>query len=70
MKISLDLAKIPILHCTHKLQLLLNHSKKAYCTSVLQAIPDIYSCISISKCLSPIASSKYLISTWIKFSQK
>jgi len=66
MNNPLELTNISILHCTHTLQLLLNNSKKSYCTSVLQAIPVIYSCISISKCLSS-TSSKYVISTWIKF---
>lgn len=59
MKIPLDLTKIPLLHCTHKLQLFLKHSKNACCSSVKQAIPDVYNFVSISKCLSPIASSKY-----------
>lgn len=65
MNIPLKLTKIPILHCTHILQLLLNNAKKSYCTSVLQVIPAVHSCISINK--SSIMSSKYLLSTWIKF---
>lgn len=67
MNIPLKLTKVPILHRTHILQLLLNNAKNSYCSSVLQVIPGVYSCISINKCLSSIMSSKYLISTWIKF---
>lgn len=67
MDIPLELTKIPILHSTHILQLLLNNSRKSYFTSVLQAIPAVYRCITINKCLSPRRSSKCLISTWIKF---
>lgn len=66
MNISLELTRISILHCTHILQLLLKNSEKSYCTSVLQAVPAIYSCICTSKCL-PSMSPKYILSTWIKF---